>query len=206
MINITNSVLIEIFLHQLQKKNSNQIPNKLLVAQWISQGGMQIFLVLFLSFFFFYGLMSFFESSEEISKNFPEISEDFKYFSKEKSTSIGLEVVKDFIIKNEIVMNLFWILFNFSIFISASTTSASAYSLYLANPNQKTSTNFGHVFNLNLIFISMLYDINMNCFRFWPFENIICIKVAFLAFGINFMLWTFTHIVLYYKAKCAKTH
>ena len=166
------------------------------MVQWISQGGMQTFLVLFLSFFFFYGLMSFFESSEEISKNFPEISEDFKYFPK--------EAVKDFIINNEIVKNLFWILFNFSIFISTITTSSSAHAQLLANPIQKTSKNFGYVFNVNLIFISMLYDINMNHFRFWPFDNMICIKVAFLAFVINFMLWTFTHIVLYYKANLQK--
>ena len=182
------------------------------MAQWISQGGMQTFLVLFLSFFFFYGLMSFFESSEEISKNFPEISEDFKYFSKVKSTFIDLlfkenskRISKRIQNILEIVKNLIWILINFSIFISATTTSSSAYSQFLANPIQKTSKNFGYVFNVNLIFISMLYDINMNLFRFWPFVNMICIKVAFLAFGINLMLWTFTHIVLYYKAKCAKT-
>ena len=163
------------------------------MVQWISQGGMLNFLVLFLSFFFCYGLMSFFESpeiSQEISKNFPELSEDFKYFAKEG--------VKQFIINNETVMALTRILFIFFIFILGSITSASAYSLLLSNPIQKTAQRFGYIFNCNLICISMLVDINLNRLYFYG------LRTTFLSFGLNLMLWTFTHFVLHYKAKSAK--
>ena len=156
-------------------------PDRLLVAKWISQGGMLLFLTMFLSFFFFIGLITFFESpeiSQEISKKFPELPEDFMYFKEYMDNFLV------FYLKNDVYaipLPILIILLGFK--------------KLLFNPNQKMSRMFGMVFTDGLILISMMIEST---------PGIISMQVAFILFFLNLVLWIFTHITLYCKAKCAK--
>ena len=156
-------------------------PDRLLVAKWISQGGMLLFLTMFLSFFFFIGLVTFFESpeiSQEISKKFPELPEDFMYFKEYMDNFLV------FYLKNgvyAIPLPILIILLGFK--------------KLLFNPNQKMSRMFGMIFTDGLILISMMIEST---------PGIISMQVAFILFFLNLVLWIFTHITLYCKAKCAK--
>ena len=107
-------------------------PDRLLVAKWISQGGMLLFLTMFLSFFFFIGLITFFgspEISQEISKKFPELPEDFMYFKEYMDNFLV------FYLKNVVYTIPLPIL-----------TILLGFKKLLFNPNQKISRLFGMVF------------------------------------------------------------
>ena len=156
-------------------------PDRLLVAKWISQGGMLLFLTMFLSFFFFIGLVTFFESpeiSQEISKKFPELPEDFMYFKEYMDNFLVFYLKKGVY---AIPLPILIILLGFK--------------KLLFNPNQKMSRIFGMVFTDGLILISMMIEST---------PGIISMQVAFILFFLNLVLWIFTHITLYCKAKCAK--
>ena len=146
------------------------------MAKWVSQCGMQVFLTLFASLFFFTGLLSFFDVDAK----------------KLRHITTTLALIEFFI---------------FSLGIGQT------FREFLLNPTQEISRKFGGIIISWLIITSVLIDLLI--VRFYGdvpenktfFNNLFLWIVVFpsiFLFCLNFMIWIFTHIALYCKAKSAR--
>ena len=179
-------------MYSLQENdsNSNKIPEKLLVAKWISQGGMSAFgrlltmIFVIVAFFCTIGLI-FQIIRKPIGIDLNKVVDDFM---SSKTTSF------------------------FNVFIASIAILIIPFGTVrafraLQNPTKEISRKFGYDFFLNLsfspLFILTLMPLFLSKEEIYFLDHIIFIYWIPLLFFLNLILWTITHIALYYKAKSA---
>ena len=167
----------------LEKKLSDErLKSKLLVAKWISEGGMSAFSLILKMIFGIVAIL---------------------YMINITHGDVN-RVVDDFIpTRFEITFSFNVVMYTIGIFIQQFMT-VQAFRALLQNPTKEISRKFGHDLFYNLS-ISPLMIINLMtifvCRKYVNFLYHIIFICWISLFFLNLILWTFSHIALYYKSK-----
>ena len=169
----------------LEKKLSDErLKSKLLVAKWISEGGMSAFSLILKMIFGIVAIL---------------------YMINITHGDVNRVVDNLIPTRFEITFSFNVVMYTIGIFIQQFIT-VQAFRALLQNPTKEISRKFGHDLFYNL-FMSPLMIINlMTIFVCRKYVTFLC-QIIFIywinLFFLNLILWTFSHITLYYKSKSA---
>ena len=167
----------------LEKKLIDErLKSKLLVAKWISEGGMSAFRLILKMIF---GIVAILYTISFTHGDVKRVVDDF--------IPTTFEITSSFTV----------VMYTIGIFIQQFIT-VQAFRALLQNPTKEISRKFGHDLFYNLS-ISPLMIINLMtifvCRKYVTFLYRIIFICWINLFFLNLILWTFSHIAMYYKSK-----
>ena len=165
-----------------RKLIDERLKSKLLVAKWISEGGMSAFRLILKMIF---GIVAILYTISFTHGDVKRVVDDFIPTTFEITSSFNV------------------VMYTIGIFIQQFIT-VQAFRALLQNPTKEISRKFGHDLFYNLS-ISPLMIINLMtifvCRKYVTFLYRIIFICWINLFFLNLILWTFSHIAMYYKSK-----
>ena len=205
------------YLSSLQEKKSNlnKIPGKLLVAKWISEGGMSAFkqilkmIFVIVAFICIIILLAYLIKHITHTPSGDDVVKVFEKFLPKKYSEIHLSTnnTEEIYQTNLNCPTMFYVVIASMTLYNRQFITVQAFRALLQNPTELLSRKFGIDFFYNLCMSPLMIVTLMTIFisgkEIMFLYQIIVICWIPLSFFLNLILWIFTHIALYYKDKIA---
>ena len=204
------------YLSSLQEKesNSNKIPRKLLVAKWISEGGMSAFRQILKMIFVIVAFICMIILLSYLIKHITHIPsgdviKGFEKFLPKKYSEIQLSTnnTEEVYQTNLNCPTMFYVVIASMTLYNRLFITVQAFRALSQNPTELISRQFGIEFFYNFCMSPLMIVTLMTIFVsgkeiMFLYQFIVICWIP-LSFYLNLILWIFTHIALYYKAKIA---